>query len=204
MNRLPLRDELFLLAHHDDGRPRLHERTMSLGLAAAQLADLVIAGCLHVVEGTVQVHERDGVGDRLAADALDRVNQIEPPRAVRACLDRTAGSLYQRSADALLADGLVTRTVRRRLGVLPGIRYEADAAVAAQVRGRVRYAVQRLQEPDAQCATLCGLLRVLRLEGTLAINAPSVDLAARLGEIERGQYPPLGELVTAVRAVMVR
>lgn len=204
MYRLPLRDELFLLAHRDDGRPRLHERAMNLGLAAAQLADLVVAGALHVMEGAVRVHESQGVGDRLADDALERVARIEPPRTVRACLDRTAGSLYGRTADALLADGLLTRTSRRRLGVLPGIRYQADAAVAAQVRGRVRYAVQRFQEADPQCATLCGLLRALRLEATLAINAPSAELLGRLGEIDRNQYPPLGDVVDGLGRALGR
>jgi hypothetical protein len=204
MNRLPLRDELFLLAHHDDGRPRLHERPMNLGLATAQLADLVVGGCLHVMERSVQVHEGGDAGDGLAEEALERVSRIGPPRPIRACLELTGRSLYGRTADALLADGLLARANRRRLGVLPAVRYEADAAVSAQVRGRVRYAVQRFQEADAQCATLCGLLRALRLEETLAINAPSNELLHRLGEIDRNQYPPLADLVDALEIALGR
>jgi hypothetical protein len=204
MHRLPLRDELLLLAHHDDGRPLLGERAMNVGLAGAQLADLVLAGCLHVIAGSVEVHERRPPDDEIAADAADRVDALPEPRPVRACLDRVAPALYERAAGTLLAEGLLTRGSRRRLGLLPAVRYTPDPAAAARVRGRVRYAVQGLQEPDAQCATLCALLRVLRLESTLALNASTGELSGRLAAIERDQYPPLQDLVAGVAAALGR
>src|SRR6266516_3964834 len=63
---MPVADQLFFVAHHDrDGRPRLHQRAVALGLAGALLGELVLLGHLDVYDSAVYVVHREPPHDAL-------------------------------------------------------------------------------------------------------------------------------------------
>ncbi|MBT8225031.1 MAG: hypothetical protein HKP61_04585 [Dactylosporangium sp.] len=88
-----LADEFFRLAHHDTtGRPLLHPRATSLGLAAALLGELLHTRKVFVQERQVYPLDRTPPDDALAHATLDQL--IVQPRhtAVRIWLEFLSAS----------------------------------------------------------------------------------------------------------------
>ncbi|MEV0822977.1 GOLPH3/VPS74 family protein [Nonomuraea rubra] len=169
MDRLPLHQDLYLIAHDQAGRPLIHQSSLALGLAGAALLDLLLAG-------------RPAPADP----------RSELKRAV-------ADGVYDRTREGLLDSGVLVRVSRRRMGVLPYTRYElADIASIVRASSGVRSAVEGWKPPDARCAGLCGLVAVLRLEAELYLDQPGNRLVTRLREIAAAAGPPVPELVEIV------
>ncbi|MGW3344491.1 GOLPH3/VPS74 family protein [Nonomuraea rubra] len=169
MDRLPLHQDLYLIAHDQSGRPLIHQSSLALGLAGAALLDLLLAG-------------RSAPADP----------RSELKRAV-------ADGVYDRTREGLLDSGVLVRVSGRRMGVLPYTRYElADIASIVRASSGVRSAVEGWKPPDARCAGLCGLVAVLRLEAELYLDQPGNRLVTRLREIAAAAGPPVPELVEIV------
>ncbi|MFG6192317.1 GPP34 family phosphoprotein [Nonomuraea sp. JJY05] len=185
MNRLPLHEDLYLIAHDQSGKPLIHQSSMALGLAGAVLLEQAISGRVTVAGGHVTV---SGDAPVPMADG-----------DVRFLIKKEADGLYDRTREALLASGVLVRVSRRRLGMLPYTRYQlADIASVVRASSGVRSAVEGWKPPDARCAALCGLVAVLRLEAELYLDQPANRLVGRLREIASAAPPVVGELVAVV------
>jgi hypothetical protein len=189
MNRLPLHEDLYLIAHDQSGKPLIHQSSMALGLAGAVLLELAVSGRVNVAGGRVTV-ARPPAGDAPVPLADGEV---------RLLIKKAADGLYDRTREALVASGVLVRVSRRRLGMLPYTRYQlADIASVVRASSGVRSAVEGWKPPDARCAALCGLVAVLRLEAELYLDQPANRLVGRLREIASAAPPVVGELVAVV------
>ncbi|MET7336828.1 GPP34 family phosphoprotein [Nonomuraea sp. NPDC005650] len=170
MNRLPLHEDLYLIAHDQSGRPLVHRSSLALGLAGAALLELTLSA-----------------------------SRPAPPGDVRLLVKRTADGLYDRTRAAMVASGVLVRVRGRRLGMLPYTRHRlADVASVVRASSGVRSAVEGWKPPDARCAALCGLVAVLRLEAELYLDQPANRLVGRLREIASAASPAVGEVVAVV------
>jgi hypothetical protein len=184
--RLPLRDELFLLAHDDEHgfRPRINLPALGIGLAGAVIADLLIDGAVRVDDGRLNPrgrHDRSYTGDRIADQTLYAVRST-PGAAVRDVIRRSSHELYAQTLAGLISAGILAHTPRRlrrdRLKV-------AEPAVLVQTRARPRYAVDAIGDPDLATDALCALLRATGLEHVLYLNLSTTELRERLDAITR-------------------
>lgn len=184
MARLPLRAELFLLAHDDDtGEPHLNEQSLAVGLAGAILLELWINR--HVAigweinmrtqqwqqqPGTITIATNRGVGDPLSDAAIATIRHTAYGRGghthLRTWLRAFAGSdLYERVRANMVTVGVLQRSSRRRaLGLVKTDAYLATHdSWAVRARGLIRSVMNGRDAPDEQCVALCGLLDVLEL-----------------------------------------
>jgi len=198
MDSSTLRDDLYLLAHDDAGKPLAHRTTLSIGLASALLADLALAGRIDLIDGRVVVSDPGPVGEQFADRAVQAVLSLRNRHTPQTWIGWLAEDAYERVRGALLASGTLNRTTVRRLGLIPTTRFRPtnqEAMVLAHARAR--YAVLGLEQPDARTAALCALLAVLRLESSVYVNAPTTEVHDRLTQIAAANHPTIQQLIAA-------
>jgi hypothetical protein len=223
--RLPLRAELFLLAHDDDtGAPHINEQSLAVGLAGAVLLELWLAGRVVVgwtfnprtgrweqTPGRLTPYNTDPVGDPLADAAMAAIEQTQSRshNQLRMWLRGFAATdLYERVRANMVAVAVLRQSVRRRLLVKSDVYTAADPAWAVRARGQLRAVVHRFEHPhrlggeapDDQCAGLCGLAHVLELAPFLYLDLPNPRLRHWLGHVAANHNPTIGEVIAAVDA----
>ena len=199
MNRLPLHQDLYLIAHDQAGKPLIHQSSMALGLAGAVLLDLVLSGYVAVVRGQGAAARHTPTGDAIADGVLADLTRNHTDKGVKSLIKKAADGIHERTRAALVASGVLIRVSKRRMGMLPYTRYQlADIASVVRASSGVRSAVEGWKPPDARCAALCGLVAVLRLEEELYLDLPAARLIGRLREIASGSSPLVGDLVGVV------
>jgi transcriptional regulator with XRE-family HTH domain len=204
MPALSLRDDLFLLAHDARGKPLTSEGRLSAGLAGATLIDLLVTGRVAVIDGRLDVVDPTVTGDPETDATLEVIGGNTAPAGPRAWVSWISHGAYARIADALVARGLVQRSMARRLGVLPAQRYAPVAEDdLVRVRSRVRFAIHSPEPPDPSTAALCGLARALRLERSLLLSAPRADLRSGLARANEASDLTVRQVVHAVETVAV-
>jgi hypothetical protein len=198
-----LRDDVFLLAHDDDGRLIIAEPAISAGLAGAMLIDLLLRRRVAVVGGRLDVIDSAVTGDPELDAALAAIAHDTGPTGPRGWVSWLCSGAYERTAEALDRTGVIRRTTVRRLGLLPATRcIPADADDLVRLRSRVRYGVHSTEAPDPATAALCGLVRVLRLHPSLLLSMPSADLLDALAERALAADPTVIQVITAVDSVI--
>jgi hypothetical protein len=197
--RLKLHQELYLFAHDERGTPSIHLPSLSVGLAGASLLDLTLTERLAVLSGRIVVQRNDAVGDPVTDAILASIARSPGPRDLAGWPRALTGSIHERATGSLVAAGLLARTTRKRSrgGYAP-----VDTTHASVACARMRWAVYGHEQPDAQCAALCGLVAILRLERGLHLDAPTGDILTRLRELARWHYPPGVEILTVVEALV--
>ncbi|WP_055479557.1 GOLPH3/VPS74 family protein [Sphaerimonospora mesophila] len=199
MNRPPLHQELYLIAHDDDGKPLIQRPSLRLGLAGAVLLDLTLSGRLNVTQGQLAVYDRNPIGDTVADTLIPAILNDRANRDLKVWIKQIAEDIYDRTCGSLVAAGLLTKVTRRRLGMLAQTRYQpVDTAPAVRARAGVRAAADGRETPDSHCAALCGLVGVLHLESALYIDQPSSQLIGRLRTIAGEHSRPVQEIVQTV------
>ena len=216
-----VRDRLFLLAHDEDRgfRPRIHLRTLGVGLSGAVLIDLVAAGRIHVAGNKAAItdlYDHRQVGDPIDDHALAtvRASYLPPPAShtlppavrpgspsLRDLITRMAAGIYERTLGGLVAAGLVTHT-RIRLG---RSRYQpADQTVLVHAGGAIRDVVAGRSGADEATDGLCALIRLLRLHDALYLGDPSqVDpgLAQASVRLQTHATQPCTDILAIVAAI---
>ncbi|MGW0807348.1 GOLPH3/VPS74 family protein [Nonomuraea sp. NPDC002799] len=200
MNRLPLHQDLYLLAHGQSGKPLIHPSSLALGLAGAVLLELGLSGFVTVGGSKVAAAARSApTGDAIADDLVALIRRGPAAMDTRALIKRVADGLNDRTRELLLATGVLVRVSGRRLGLVPYTRYEpAEISSIVRASSGVRSAVEGWKHPDARSAALGGLVAVLRLEEELYLDLPASRLIGRLREIAATAGPVVGELVATV------
>jgi hypothetical protein len=226
--RLPLRAELYLVAHDDDrGTAHVNPRVLAVGLAGAVMLELWLAGRVYPGwrfdagaarwvpgPGQLAVVAPHPVGDPLADAALAAVRSVRrsspPEHQLRDWLRQFAFTdPYERVRADMVAAGVLRRTSRRRYGVARDRYLATDGAWAVRARARIRSAAwsgdaaapDGTAEPDRQCTALCGLVDVLELVPYLYSSELTADRFRRwLAGALREEDRAVGEVAAAVDA----
>lgn len=159
---LPLRAELFVLAHDDDtGHLRTTRRTLERTLAAAVLLELWLAGRIaigwrynarHGVwdpdPGRITINNPEPTGDPINDTALTTLVRSGTPNITDFVRQFATTDLYERVRGDLIATGTIRRTTRRRFGFrFRETHRTADPALPFRVRAAIRDAIT-LFEPE--------------------------------------------------------
>jgi hypothetical protein len=198
-----LRNDLFLLAHDDQGRLAVPEAAIGAGLAGATLIDLLLAHRVAVIDGRLDVVDRSTTGDEETDATIAAIAANTAPCGPRAWVSWISHGAYGRVANLLAGGGLIERTTVRRLGLVPSQRCRpADEDDLVRVRSRVRFAIHGKDLPDAATAALCGLIRVVRLESSLLLSMPTSDLLLGLERMTAANEITVRQVTAAVEAVI--
>jgi hypothetical protein len=201
-----LANDLFFVLHDDiTGRMRLSPRLTGLGLAAAVLGELMLAGrvAVELTTGWVGLSVVDAAptGDALTQTALDHI-AAEPSHRFRIWLQFLARTAHADVAARMTADGLLRpaggRLSRRQAPVL--------ANAAAWPGGRLNLAIQRRQPLNTQDGVLLGLLvatsggrLVLWDQNPTYLSASIAALPASLQELIAQTEAAVGDAVISRR-----
>lgn len=220
--RLMLRDELYLIAHGDNGTPLINEQALEVGLAGAVVLDLWLAKRVAVgwvagpqhswvpTDGALTVCGQQPVDDlgRVALAVIRHVSVAEPSEEhLKQWLRGFAGiDVYARTQAAMTVAGILRRAVHRGRHVyLP-----CEAAWPARARAMVREAANKRAEPDPanpgsgdlQLGGLCGLVEALQLtEFLYDPNLSTRSLARWLRQVLAEQHPDIQAVVGAVDSI---
>ncbi len=198
-----LRDDVFLLAHDDSGRLIAAEPSISAGLAGATLIDLLLHGRVAVVDGRLDVIDSASTGDDECDATLMAIASNDAPTGPRAWVSWISDRAYERTAKSLDAAGVIRRTTTRRLGLVLVTRcVPDDPDDLVRLRSRLRYAVHSKDLPDAATAALCGLVRVLRLQSSLLLSMPTLELLLALERMAGANTTTVRQVTSAVEAVI--
>ncbi|RZU51227.1 Golgi phosphoprotein 3 GPP34 [Krasilnikovia cinnamomea] len=195
MQRLPLRAELYLLAHDEDRtdlRPWTNLPALGIALVGACLIDLVITGWIDVADDHVspRTASNQWTGDYASDLVLHTVRVPPPGPTVADVLHRHSPDMYQQTTNLLLHSGILRRTRRR----LRGSRYQlVEPMVVPRARGAPRQAVEYPERSDLHTDALCALIRSTGLESILYLSLPASQLRARLDAITNGIRTRFGD-----------
>lgn len=186
MTALALAEELLLLAYDDEtGKASGSQIGLDLGMAAAVMIELALAGRIALAEGgLLTVSTNEPTGEPIADDALRRIC-ADTPHTPASWVQRLRHGMRQRVLADLVGRGVVREVDETALGFIPVHRYPAvDPAPEAELRERLAAALIADAEPEPRTAALATLVAAARMEPTL--NLAGGDMAkahARLEEI---------------------
>ncbi|HEX6074617.1 MAG TPA: GPP34 family phosphoprotein [Micromonosporaceae bacterium] len=207
--RLPLRTELFLIAHDDQtGRAHIDQHSLSLGLAGAVLLELwltmrILIGRAYLVRdgvytpdpGRITITDPTPYGDPLTDAAMNLLKRTGGQTYVSDFIREFATlDLYDRVRGDMLAIGVLHRVTRHRLNLFRRETYlPVTTAYSVQVRTWLRNLAtprdhtQPLTDlPDMQTVALAGLVTALGLTRHLyhadpgALHRRLMDIITRL------------------------
>ncbi|MBM0239081.1 GPP34 family phosphoprotein [Micromonospora sp. ATA32] len=185
MTGVALAEELLLLAYDDEtGKATMPRISLDLGMAAAVLVELALAGRIAYSDGSLAVTDPAPTGEPIADEVLARI-AADTPHSPASWVQRLRHGLRDRILGDLCAQGVVRDVDETELGFIHVHRYPVvDATVEADVRGRLVKALTGDEAPDERTAALATLVAVLRMEPALGLTGDSArDARGRLAEI---------------------
>ncbi|MGW7434285.1 GOLPH3/VPS74 family protein [Streptomyces sp. NPDC054861] len=199
---ITLAEEVVLLSLDDESGAVRQRQTVAYAVAAGILLELVLAGRASVAGKHVELTDPAPTGDRL----LDgRIALLEAwlggrgRRRVADWLTKDQNKALGAALESLCARGVVVEERRKALGVFPVRRYpEADGAVEAELRERLRAVVREGAEPDVRTAGLVALLHGAKAHRLAFPDAPRRQVTERMEEVAAGHWAA-ESLRTAIR-----
>ena len=188
MTSIPLAEELLLLAYDDQtGKATGSRIGLDLGMAAAVLVDLALAGRIAYVDGYLMVNDPTPIGDPIADAILARAAEDEPHTPAQ-WVQRLRHRLRTRVLEDLVARGVVHDVDETQMGVIHVHRYPTtDKAYENEIRSRLACALTSDEIPDERTAALATLLTATRMEPALRLPpAEAAQAHQRLEEIASG------------------
>jgi hypothetical protein len=175
---LLLADGLFLLAHDElNGKPRLSEGVLSLGLAGALMGELALGEKISLRDESVVVIDPEPPQDEVAAAVHQRLLRSVAPRPVRDWLMYFADDAFGQVAGRLTQSGKLVAHPSR-LG--RAARHEfADPNGGAKAALGLCTKVMRRQPLDAANAMLAGLIGATGLEHPVLFEVRDAAQARR-------------------------
>ena len=188
MTSIPLAEELLLLAYDDQtGKATGSRIGLDLGMAAAVLVDLALAGRIAYVDGYLTVNDPTPIGEPIADAVLARAAEDEPHTPAQ-WVQRLRHRLRTRVLEDLVARGVVHDVDETQMGVIHVHRYPTtDKAYETEIRTRLAAALTSDEIPDERTAALATLLTAIRMEPALRLPpAETARAHQRLEEIASG------------------
>jgi hypothetical protein len=188
MTSMPLAEELLLLAYDDQtGKATGSRIGLDLGMSAAVLVDLALAGRIAYVDGYLKVIDPSPIGDAIADAVLAKAAEDEPHTPAQ-WVQRLRHRLRTRVLEDLVARGVIQDIDETQMGVIHVHRYPTtDPAFEAEIRGRLADALTSQAPCDERTAALATLLVACRMEPNLRLPADEVARAhERLEQIASG------------------
>lgn len=188
MTGVALAEELLLLAYDDEtGKATMPRISLDLGMAAAVLVELALAGRIAYAEGSLAVIDPAPTGEPVADGVLAKI-AADTPHTPSSWVQRLRHGLRDRILGDLCGRGVVRDVDETELGFIHVHRYPvADASVEADIRRRLATALTSGQLPDERTAALATLVAVLRMEPALGLTGNAAAAARkRLEEIASG------------------
>ncbi|MFF3866842.1 GPP34 family phosphoprotein [Micromonospora sp. NPDC001898] len=188
MTGVALAEELLLLAYDDEsGKATMPRISLDLGMAAAVLIELALAGRITYADGNLVVADPTGTGEPTLDEVLARM-AADTPHTPSSWVQRLRHGLRDRILGDLVARGAVRDVEETELGFINVHRYPtADASMEEDTRRRLAEALADGQLPDERTAALATLVAVLRMEPALGLTGDAArDARVRLEEIAGG------------------
>lgn len=185
MTGVALAEELLLLAYDDESGKATGSRIgLDLGMAAAVLVELTLAGRVGCSGGSIVVTDPTPTGYQIDDEVLGRM-AADTPHTPSSWVQRLRHGLRGRVLAALVARGVVRDVDETALGFIPVHRYPVvDATVEGEVRQRLVAALTGQREPDERTAALAAVLAATRMEPKLGLTGePAEQARQRLAEI---------------------
>ncbi|MGW5559076.1 GOLPH3/VPS74 family protein [Micromonospora sp. NPDC003944] len=188
MTGVALAEELLLLAYDDTtGKATMPRISLDLGMAAAVLVELALAGRVAYADGSLTVIDPTPTGEPFSDDVLSRI-AADTPHTPASWVQRLRHGLRDRILADLCRQGVVRDVDETELGFIHVHRYPVvDSSVEAETRQRLAEALTGAAAPDERTAALATLVVVLRMESALGVSgAAAADARRRLTEIATG------------------
>ncbi|MET7371005.1 GOLPH3/VPS74 family protein [Micromonospora arida] len=188
MTGVALAEELLLLAYDDTtGKATMPRISLDLGMAAAVLVELALAGRIAYADGSLAVIDPTPTGEPFSDDVLSRI-AADTPHTPASWVQRLRHGLRDRILADLCRQGVVRDVDETELGFIHVHRYPVvDTSVEAETRQRLAEALTGAAAPDERTAALATLVVVLRMESALGVSGEAAaDARRRLTEIATG------------------
>ncbi|WP_327032917.1 GOLPH3/VPS74 family protein [Micromonospora ureilytica] len=188
MTGVALAEELLLLAYDDTtGKATMPRISLDLGMAAAVLVELALAGRIAYADGSLAVIDPTPTGEPFTDDVLSRI-AADTPHTPASWVQRLRHGLRDRILADLCRQGVVQDVDETELGFIHVHRYPVmDSSVEAETRQRLAEALTGAAAPDERTAALATLVVVLRMESALGVSGEAAaDARRRLTEIATG------------------
>jgi hypothetical protein len=188
MTSIPLAEELLLLAYDDQtGKATGSRIGLDLGMSAAVLVDLALAGRVAYENGYLKVLDPTPIGEPIADTVLAKAAEDEPHTPSQ-WLQRLRHRLRIRVLEDLVARGVVQDVDETQMGVIHVHRYPTtDPAYETEIRRRLAEALTSQTPCDERTAALATLLSACRMEPALRLPADETAQAHhRLEQIAAG------------------
>jgi hypothetical protein len=217
---LPLRSELFLIAHDDrTGRCHLNESSLQFGLAAAVLLELWLTnrvtigwrydarqGTAVADPGRITVLDTAPSGDTLTDTALVMLWHSGGTLRVGDFVKRFAATgLYERVRADMITAGIIRRTTRRRRWFFRTEAYQpAHEAYPVRARGPVRRVIdQHGTSPEVSDRSTLALASLVAALGLTPYLYPGVTVTGRPHDrlrhvVQRYADPTVREVIAAI------
>ncbi|MFC3504304.1 GPP34 family phosphoprotein [Micromonospora krabiensis] len=188
MTGVALAEELLLLAYDDEtGKATMPRISLDLGMAAAVLIELALAGRIAYDGGNLAAVDPAPTGEPVADAVLARIAE-DIPHTPSSWVQRLRHGLRDRILGDLCSQGVVRDVDETELGFIHVHRYPVvDTSVEADTRRRLADALTTGTAPDERTAALATLVAVLRMESSLGVSGEAAeDARRRLAEIASG------------------
>jgi hypothetical protein len=188
MTSIPLAEELLLLAYDDQtGKATGSRIGLDLGMSAAVLVDLALAGRIAYADGFLTVIDPSPIGDPIADTVLAKTAE-DAPHTPGQWLQRLRHRLRIHILEDLVARGVMRDVDETQLEYIHVHRYPvADPAYGADIRRRLAEALTTDAIPDERTAALATLLVATRMEPALRLPPEeTVRAHQRLEQIASG------------------
>jgi plasmid stability protein len=188
MATIAIAEELLLLAYdNESGRATTSRIGLDLGMAAAVLVELALAGRIAYRDGTLVVTNPQPTGNPIADDALAKI-AANPPATPASWVQRLRHGLRDRVLADLVTRGVVRDVDEIALGHIHIHRYPSvDKTIEQETRDRLATALAGESIPDERTAALATIVAAVRMEPALHLEgSAALDAHERLERIAGG------------------
>jgi hypothetical protein len=184
MGSVALAEELLLLAYDDEsGRAAGSQIGLDLGMAAAVLVELALAGRVAYIDRMIMVRDATPTGESINDEVLARL-AADTPHTPASWLQRLRHGLRDRVLADLCARGVIRDVDETTMGFIHLHRYPTvDPTVEADIRARLNRALAADDMPDERTAALATLVAAVRMEPALGLTGD--DLVAAHQRLEK-------------------
>jgi hypothetical protein len=202
MRRLTLVDAFFFLGHDEfTGRAVLSRTSLGIGLAGAALCDLLFSERITVEDRKVRPIAGRPPGIPTADRVFSEIAAEPAAYRVRDWVDHLREELPARTADDLVARGLVRRVpdrafLRRKYRYPP-----ADLFVATAARSRARAAVFDVDRPDPHAACLALLAWTAGVDDLCEPELGRADVRAWMADTHEALPHRIADVISGVAEV---